>query len=140
MNGGFGSGSWAAYPGTNSNTTTYRNGQVAGISAHSGLNFEATNTATAGGGIYEDVPLGTAVGGLYCASAWISGSSRGQFVVWLTGGSYVEIGVANYSTADLKWHQVSTCVASTTPHSILRIQMYPAVNGGTTYIDDVDVR
>ena len=39
--------------------------------AHSGGHYAATNTTSAGGGIYEDVPLTTSAGQLVCASAWL---------------------------------------------------------------------
>jgi hypothetical protein len=139
VNGGFEGGSWTPYPGTRTNYIAYRNGQVSGMSAHSGLHWEATNTSSSGGGVFEDVPLSTSPGGLYCASAWVAGSGSGQFVVWLLGGSYNESGTAHYSGLNGTWRQISTCVASTTPHSKLRLQVYPTANGGTTYIDDVDV-
>jgi surface antigen len=146
-NGGFEGGAWSAYPGTHTNVVAYRNGQVSGESARSGLHYLATNTSSSGGGVYEDIPLTSAPGGLYCGSAWVrtqirsSAAASGQFVVWLLGGSYNENGVVTFSGlgSATSWRQVSTCVASTTPHSSMRIQFYPTVNGATLNIDDVDV-
>ena len=146
--GGFeGGGSWTPYPGTHTNMVAYRNGQVAGESAHSGLHYLATNTSSAGGGVYEDIPLSTSAGGgLYCGSVWVRTQARatgagGQFVLWLLGGSYNENGVASFSglSNGTNWRQVSTCVSSTTPHTLMRIQFYPTVNGPTLEADDVDV-
>lgn len=112
-NGGFEGGGWSSYPGTNTNHVAYRNGQVAGESARSGLHYMATNTSSAGGGVYEDIPLSTAPGGLYCGSAWVRSQTGatgagGQFVLWLLGGSYNENGVATFSglSNGSNWRQV----------------------------------
>ncbi len=56
QNGGFESGysPWQAMPGTN--VAVYANGQLSpGDTAFSGTRYGATNTSTAGGGIYEDI-------------------------------------------------------------------------------------
>ena len=88
VNGGFeyGSGPWTPYPNTGSNYVVYTSS-----TARSGSHYAATNTAKAGGGIYEDVPLTTAAGQLICGSAWVrtEGSATGasgSFALWLTGG------------------------------------------------------
>jgi surface antigen len=147
-NGGFenGWGPWAAFPGTHTNWVDYRSGQVAGESARSGLHYGATNTSSSGGGISEDVPVSVTPGQLICASAWVrtqypSSGGSGSFVLWLLGGSYNENGVANFSNLGNagNWRQVQTCVAASTPHSVLRIQLYPHPNGPTVDIDDIDV-
>ena len=58
--------------------------------AHSGGHYAATNTTSAGGGIYEDVPLNTSAGQVVCASAWLrtqlpATGAAGKFTLWLTG-------------------------------------------------------
>jgi surface antigen len=147
-NGGFenGWGPWSAYPGTSTNWVDYQSGQVSGESARSGLHYGATNTSSGGGGIYEDVAVSTSPGQVVCASAWVrnqypSSGGSGQFVVWLLGGSYNENGVASFSGLGngSNWRQLQTCVSASTPHSVLRIQLYPQVGGPTVDIDDVDV-
>ena len=69
-NGGFedGSGPWRPYPGTKSNYVVYANAPGA-PPAYSGTHFAATNTASAGGGLIEDVPLNTTAGETVCGSA-----------------------------------------------------------------------
>ena len=148
-NGGFESGvaPWAAYPGTNSNFVRYHNGDVSGESARDGVRYGATNTSSSGGGIYEDVPLSASPGNLYCASAWVrtqvgsSSAGSGQFAVWLLDGSYNENGVASFSGlgSGSSWRQVQACVAASTAHDKMRIQLYPKPGGPTVDIDDVDV-
>lgn len=139
-NGGFERGSWSPFPGTSTNYVSYRNGQVPGLSAHSGLNMQATNTGSSGGGVYQDVPLSATPGGVYCGSAWVAGlGASGSFTVWLMGGAYLENGSAAFSGLTNSWTQVSTCVAATTPQTVMRIQIYVAPNRPTLFIDDIDI-
>jgi len=147
-NGGFEAGNapWALYPGTSTNFVVYANGQVAGESARNALHYGATNTASPGGGIYQDVAVSASPGDLFCASAWVrtqapATGAAGSFVVWLLAGSYNESGTAAFSGLGngTNWRQVETCVAASTAHSTMRIQLYPAQNGQTVDIDDVDV-
>jgi hypothetical protein len=141
-NGGFedGGGPWTPYPGTGSNFVVYQ-----GSDAHSGSWWGATNTATTGGGIYQDIPLSTTAGQLVCASAWLrnEGSATGasgSFVLWLLGGSTTDSGLTNYSNLGngSDWSQVQTCVEATTTQTTLRIQLYPTPDSPTVEIDDVD--
>jgi hypothetical protein len=90
--------------------------------------------------------LNTTPGQLICGSAWLrnEGSATGAtgtFVLWLTGGSTNEAGVANYGGLGngSNWEQVQTCVEATTTHTTLRIQFYPRPGSPTVEIDDVDV-
>ena len=141
VNGGFenGGGPWAIFPGTKSNFSVYSG------TAHSGSHYAATNTAGAGGGIYEDVPLGTTAGQLVCGSAWVrtegtATGASGELALWLTGDTTHEVGTAGYSgLPNGTWSQIQGCVEATSPHNTLRIQFYPAVGSPTVEIDDVDV-
>ena len=141
VNGGFeyGSGPWTPYPNTGSNYVVYTSS-----TARSGSHYAATNTAKAGGGIYEDVPLTTAAGQLICGSAWVrtEGSATGasgSFALWLTGEAPHEAGVVRYGGLGNGWTQVQTCVEATGAHSNLRVQFYPTPGSPTVEIDDVDV-
>jgi hypothetical protein len=143
-NGGFEVGSggpWRAYPNSHSNFSDYR-----GATAHSGSRWGATNTASGGGGIYQDVPLNTTPGQLICGSAWLrnegSGTTAsGQFVLWLTGETRHEAGAVGYGGLGRgsHWTEVQTCVEATGDHNNLRIQFYPRPGSNTVEIDDVDV-
>ena len=100
--------------------------------AHSGGHYAATNTTSAGGGIYEDVPLTTSAGQLVCASAWLrsqlpSTGAAGKFTLWLTGISATNGGATAYGgLGNLgNWTQAQTCVEASGNHSTLRIQVYP---------------
>ena len=140
-NGGFefGGAPWGPYPNTKSNFSVYSG------TAHSGSHYAATNTAGAGGGIYEDVPLGTTAGQLVCGSAWVrtegtATGASGELALWLTGDTTHEVGTAGYSgLPNGTWSQIQGCVEATSPHNTLRIQFYPAVGSPTVEIDDVDV-
>lgn len=142
-NGGFedGSGPWAPYPNTHSNYVVYQS-----ATAHSGSHYAATNTAGAGGGIYEDVALNTSPGQLICGSAWLrtegtATGASGSFVLWLIGGAASVGGTARYSGLGngSNWTQVQPCVEATASHTTLRIQFYPNPGSPTVEIDDVDV-
>jgi hypothetical protein len=145
-NGGFeiGGGSWAAMPSTN--WVVYANGQVAGEQARSGSHYGATNTSAGGGGIYQDITgLTISPGDTFCASAFLrtqypATGAAGSFALWLLGGSN-ENGAVGYGALGNQnnWTESKTCVTATSPHSAIRIQMYPNANSPTVDIDDVDV-
>jgi hypothetical protein len=147
VNGGFeeGGAGWSPYPGTNSNFSVYQGNST--YPAHSGSYFAATNTPSAGGGIYQDLSLATSAGETICGSAWVRTESTatgaaGAFVLWLIGGSgSSDAGDVTYSGLGngTDWTQVQTCVEATSSHSTLRIQFYPNVGSPTVEIDDVDV-
>ena len=145
-NGGFesGGGPWAIYPGTHSNFSVYPSSAAA--PARSGGHFGATNTAGAGGGIYQDVALRTSAGQLVCGSAWVrtegaATGAAGSFVLWLRGGARSQSGQATYAGLGngTDWTQLQTCVEATGAHTGLRIQFYPAIGSPTVELDDVDV-
>jgi hypothetical protein len=144
VNGGFeqGGSGWGIYPGTSSNFSVYAG--TASRPAHSGGFFAATNTASAGGGIYQDDALTTTAGETVCASAWVrtegtSPGASGSFALWLMGGSTPsDHGGAGYSGLSTNWTQLHTCVEATTNRSTLRLQFYPDIGSPTVEIDDVD--
>lgn len=114
-------------------------------SAHSGTHYGATDTASSGGGIYQDVALNTSAGQLVCASAWLrtqlpNTGARGTFALYLRGTSAVDAGSMQYSgLGNLgNWTQAQTCVEAKGSHSSLRIQLYPAPGSPPTEIDDVN--
>ena len=144
-NGGFetGAGPWAPYPGTSTLYSAFASGAT---SAHSGAEFGATNTTDTGGGIYQDVAASTSAGQTVCGSAWVqteapaSGAS-GTFALFALGGSAADGGGANFSglgNSDA-WAQTQTCTEATGAHSLVRVQFYPAPNGPTLVMDDVNV-
>ncbi|HEX4010228.1 MAG TPA: hypothetical protein VHX62_09480 [Solirubrobacteraceae bacterium] len=146
VNGGFedGGSHWAAYPGTHSNFSVYASSSAA--PARSGTHFAATNTASPGGGIYQDVALDTSPGQTVCGSAWVrtEGSATGAsgaFDLWLQGGARSQAGAARYSGLGngAHWSELQTCVEATVAHTGLRVQFYPGRGSPTVEIDDVDV-
>src|ERR1700749_583202 len=69
--------------------------------AHTGTHYGATNTASAGGGIYQDVALNTSAGQVVCASAWLrtevpATGASGTFTLWLTGKTATNGGATAY--------------------------------------------
>ena len=139
-NGGMESGGWTATANTNqaiyTSTTT---------PPHSGNKYLATNTSGAGGSVYTDIPLTINTRNTYCATAWVRTEGAGQgasgnFNLWLTGGLSNETSSTHYANLpNNTWTQISTCIQATTPHTNLRIQLYPDVNATTVNLDDVDV-
>jgi hypothetical protein len=142
-NGGFevgGGQPWHPYPNTHSNFSDYQG------AALSGSHYGATNTASGGGGIYQDVSLNTTAGQLICGSAWLRNegngtTASGKFVLWLTGETTHESGSVGYGGLGngSHWTEVQTCVEATRNHNNLRIQFYPTPGSNTVEIDDVDV-
>src|SRR6516162_8679723 len=56
--------------------------------AHDGAWYLAFNTDTAGGGVYQDVPVNAAAGTSFVATAWLSaqsGTATGNLCVWGLG-------------------------------------------------------
>jgi hypothetical protein len=146
-NGGFedGGGPWAPFPGTTSNYVVYANAPGA-PPAYSGTHFAATNTSSAGGGIYEDIALNTTADQTVCGSARVrteypNTGASGGFALWLTGTSKHDGSSVRYSSQPegSTWSLVQTCVEATGSHTNLRVQFYPAVGSPTVEIDDVNV-
>jgi hypothetical protein len=141
-----GNGAWAPYPNTSTNFVIYGNSPGA-PEAHGGSHWAAVNTATDGGGIYQDVALDTSAGATVCGSAWVRSEApdtgaSGEFVLWLTGGSGADdAGGATFQSLPdgNDWTQVHTCVEATSAHTILRMQLYPTPSGATVEADDVNV-
>ncbi len=147
VNGGFenGGGPWRAYPGTKSNYVVYANAPGA-PSAYAGTHFAATNTASGGGGLIQDIPLTTSPGQTICGSAEVrteypGTGAAGSFALWLTGGATHESGSAAYAGLGngANWSPVQACVEATGSHTTLRVQFYPKPGAPTTEIDDVNV-
>jgi hypothetical protein len=144
-NGGFetGAGSWAPYPGTSTLYAAFASGAT---TAHTGGQFGATSTTDTGGGIYQDAAASTSAGQTVCGSAWVqteapATGASGSFALFALGGSATDGGGANFSglgNGD-DWSQVHTCTEATGAHSLVRFQFYPAPNGPTLVMDDVNV-
>jgi hypothetical protein len=147
LNGGFenGGGPWTPYPGTKSNYVVYANAPGA-PAAFGGTHFAATDTASSGGGIIQDIPLQTSAGQTICGSAQLrteypSTGASGTFTLWLTGGATHESGSAAYSGLGDggNWSQAQACVEATGSHTALRVQFYPKVGSPTVEMDDIAV-
>jgi hypothetical protein len=146
VNGSFenGGGPWTVYPGTSTNYVTYA--ASGSQPAYSGSHFGATNTASDGGSIYQDVALNTTAGQTICGSARVrtEGSAKGAsgtFALFLFGGAATDSGGAAFSGLGNgnNWSLEQTCVEATGSHTTLRIQLYPTPGGPTVDVDDVDV-
>ena len=145
-NGGFNSGMdyWNAQPGTN--YVAYAAADNTGTNPYEGYRFGATNTATSGGSIYQDLPRAVVVGDTFCASAQVvtvgnTTGAAGALYVYLTGGTGTEESHSSFSglPGGNSWSPIKTCVVATTAHSNIRVQLYPAVNGPTVGVDALDV-
>lgn len=139
-NGGFnnGSSSW-----TRSGTANFA---VYGPSgSYEGDGYAATNAATAGDSIRQDVALNSTAGRSYCVSAQVrtanggSGGS-GSLAVWLLGSTASESSSKAFSSLTGDWTPVSTCVTATSSHTTLRVQVYPATGAPTLAVDAVDMQ
>jgi hypothetical protein len=146
-NGGFENGGepWRAYPGTRSNYTVYADAPGA-PAAYAGTHFGATNTASSGGGVIQDIPLNTSAGQTICGSVELrteypGTGAAGTFALWLTGGAAHEVGSTTYANLGNggDWSEAQACVEATGSHTNLRIQFYPAPGSPTTEMDDVSV-
>ena len=140
-----GGGPWQPYPGTKSNYTVYANAPGA-PPAYAGTHFAATNTASAGGGVIQDIPLNTSAGQTICGSAdlrteYPAVGASGVFALWLTGGAAHESGSTSYSALSngANWSNVQACVEATASHTNLRVQFYPRVGSPTVEMDDVNL-
>jgi hypothetical protein len=147
VNGSFedGGAPWRIYPGSKSNYSVYANAPGA-PPAYGGTHFAATNTASGGGGIIQDIPLSTSAGQTVCGSAEVrteypGTGAAGAFTLWLTGGAAHESGSTAYGALGngSNWSPVQACVEATGSHTNLRVQLYPAVGSPTVEIDDVNV-
>ena len=147
VNGGFenGGGPWTIFPGTKSNYVVYANAPGA-PPAYAGTHFAATNTASAGGGIIQDIPLTTSAGQTVCGSAELrteypGTGAAGTFALWLTGGAAHESGSTAYAGLGngANWAPVQACVEATGSHTNLRVQFYPKPGAPTTEMDDINV-
>ncbi len=147
VNGGFenGGGPWTIFPGTKSNYVVYANAPGA-PPAYAGTHFGATNTASGGGGIIQDIPLTTSAGQTVCGSAELrteypGTGAAGTFALWLTGGAAHESGSTAYAGLGngADWAPVQACVEATGSHTNLRVQFYPKPGAPTTEMDDVNV-
>ena len=130
------------------NFVVYANGQLAANdTAYDGTHYAATNTVSAGGGVYQDTTgLSIYPGDTFCGSAYVRNQlqgtgASGAFVIWLLGGGSSEnsTDVFNQLGNGANWDQVSTCVTATTAHTQVRVQFYPAPNSPTLDMDDVNV-
>ena len=127
------------------NFVEWRSGQVSSRSvARSGARYGATNTSARGGSIWQDLTVSTAAGDTICASAYVrtqagATGAAGTLALWLLGGAPNENGSTAFAGLGNGWGLVRTCVQATGSHSVLRVQLYPKVNGPTVDIDDLDV-
>jgi len=145
-NGGFNSGMdyWNAQPGTN--YVAYAAADNTGTNPYEGYRFGATNTATTGGSIYQNLPHTIAVGDTFCVSAEVvtvgnTTGGAGTLAIWLTGGTTNDSSTFAFSNlpGGNNWQPAKTCVTATVAQSNIRVQFYPAVNGPTVGVDALDV-
>ncbi len=145
-NGGFNSGMnyWNAQPGTN--YVAYASADNTGTNPYEGYRFGATNTATAGGSIYQDLLHTVAAGDTFCVSAQLvtvgnTTGAAGALYLYLTGTNATEQSDATFNglSGGNSWTPIKTCVTATAAHNNIRVQLYPAVNGPTVGVDTLDV-
>ncbi|HSW81645.1 MAG TPA: cutinase family protein, partial [Candidatus Saccharimonas sp.] len=147
VTGGFNNGNnyWNLMPGTN--LATYTTADNVGTTPYEGSAFGATNTSRQGGSFLQDMPHNIGSGDTFCVEAQVvtvgnvTGAS-GALALYLMGGdgateqSAVQFGPLPGGNA---WTAIKTCVTATTAHNMIRVQLYPAVNGPTLGVDNLDV-
>ncbi|MDH6108747.1 hypothetical protein P3T36_002332 [Kitasatospora sp. MAP12-15] len=125
-------------PGAIVNMVNYNTATGAPAPAHDGTGYLAFNTNTAGGSVYQDIPVSATVGASYTASVWLSsqsGGASGTFCLWGLGASNTNVCTA-YNVSSSTGYQYFQVVYNV-PQAIstLRFQVYPTANGGTTDMD-----
>ncbi len=138
-NGSWGSGQWGPWQtipvnGGKMNWIAYDNPAI----AQQGAWYGASNTAAAGGSIYQDVPVTTSPGQSYTFSIWIRSASKsrvsGAVVLWGIGGT--EEHAQTTFTVGPAWQLISVPLDITQPgHTVLRAQVYEGTTGTTYYFD-----
>ena len=110
--------------------------------AHDGAWYLAFNTDTAGGGVYQDVPVNAAAGTSFVATAWLSaqsGTATGQLCVWGLGATNTNNCVP-YSVKAGTYKQVQVVYDAPENVGTVRFQVYPTANGGTTDMDTTSLK
>ncbi|MCX4751588.1 hypothetical protein OG455_39835 [Kitasatospora sp. NBC_01287] len=120
------------------NWANYNTAAGAPAPAHDGTGYLAFNTNTAGGSVFQDVPVTLGTGGVYEASVWLSsqsGSASGTFCLWSLGSSNTDLCSA-YNVDSATGYQNYVLVFGVPQQTgALRFQVYPTANGGTTDMD-----
>jgi hypothetical protein len=149
VNPGFEAGGigWNVFANLPTNFVVYSSGQVPGESARSGSRYAALNTATVGGGVYQNIAFRPTAGSEFCASTWVrtqapQEGASGQFVIWLLGGAFVESRAVSFSglSNGSDWRQIEACVTAATAHTSIRVQLFPTPGSPTVQLDDVVIQ
>lgn len=131
-------GGWARRVGTG--TTNFVR-YVDAAKAHDGKGLLATNTSGSGS-IYKDTSTSIAAGDAIVVDAWVrsqSGTASGRLCVWALGTTANQNNCESYSVG-MTYEPLQVVLDSAGAHSSMRIELYPAANGGTTYLDSVSAR
>jgi hypothetical protein len=151
INADFGEGTNYWSPIYGGNFTTYTSNQLGSqsyYSSYSGVAYAEANTASAGGGFYQDVPLSNeAANTTFCVTAQVrtaGGQSGAQGTFSLqqlnSNGSVGDAESVNFGPLTSQWQQIETCsVAASSSHVGLRVAFFPTPNSPTLDVDDVDV-
>jgi hypothetical protein len=106
--------------------------------AHDGSYFAATNTATPGGSLQQDVTVQTTVGDRYTARIWVRTPNgepfTGTLALWALGGTN-EVATTTF-TATNQWTPISVQLQLyENDHTMLRLQIYENTVSQSVFID-----
>jgi hypothetical protein len=122
------------------NMALYNTADGAPAAAHDGSGYLATNTNTAGGGVYQEIEL--AYSSSYLATAWLSsqsGSATGQLCLVGALGATNPQNCIPYSVSAGTYTPVQLVWDNTADDSFVKFEILPSANGGTTDIDTVSL-
>ncbi|WP_267254215.1 S53 family peptidase [Catenulispora rubra] len=122
------------------NMVDYNTSTGAPAPAQDASGYLAFNTNSAGGSVYQDVPVSAAAGTSYTATVWLSsqgGTTSGTFCLWGLGPNTNACTSYSVAAGSYTFYKVVYTVPQAL--SALRFQVYPTVNGGTTDMDTATV-
>ena len=124
---------WAT-TGSGTNMVVYNNGAI----AHDGARYLATN-ASSSGSVYQDVSMFLPPGQPVTVSAWLRSetpTASGTLCAWLLWAP-AENTCTPVSATSAGWQRKQVIVQVNNQHSLLRVEFYPTVGGGTMLLDTV---
>ena len=140
QSGSFEGGAFAWNRGPTMNVAAYTQ-QSSGIAPAVGRWFGATNTATPGTSLFQDIDIRPQAGSTYDAEIWVrstEGTVNGRLAVWALGPVYVP--ATTSFTADGTWRKVRIPVPiQRSDHTTLRFEVYVDSTGSTLLLDGANL-
>jgi hypothetical protein len=115
---------------------------ASGVQAFEGPGYLATNSSTSSGSVFRDVAVKINTGDTYCltlqaTTARAAAGGGATVALWMLGGGRTEssnMHMSNLGGGGL-WRPAEVCTTATSPHTVLRAQVFSAVHGPTIGID-----